>query len=175
MSTACVSHKIFMILYYRILKKKHRCYVPKEEIILNGITSFTKSNTIPIVGLGNPMITGTPFDEKVIKPSWLVFDNAIPCWLEKPKEDYVCFSQFTDKIRVFDGDVSYDIVEQLNYQLLEGLDEQEVFETGKNLEKLYIEYWASMMPLPEYINSRPYLNSEVFIFEPILPKYLRAK
>lgn len=164
-----------MLLYYRILSEEHRCYVSKEEILLNGITFTTKSNTVPKVGLGNPIIEGAPYDKDIERPYWLDFNKAIPCWIEKPRGDYVYFSRFTDKIRVFDGDISYDIVEQINCELLDGFDEQEIFETGKSLKDLYNNYWKSMMLLDIYIEERPYLNPEVFIFEAIPSSCLKSK
>jgi hypothetical protein len=152
----------------------HKYYVSKEEIMSVGLTAKTKSNLGPSVGLGNPMFKDTPYANLVDKPIWLKFENAIPCWLEKPKGDYVCFPDFTDKIMVFNEEISYQIVQQEYYELLEGDEEQYAFYTGRNLKELYSEYWGSMMTLEDYLKHKPYPESEVLIFEDIPPKYLHA-
>lgn len=156
-----------MFLYHAILPEDHDHHVSIEEIMDRGINYTTKSNNW--YGNGGEIKSQIADMLKPLNaPIWVNFQKAIGVNLEphKPKSFY--FPIFTDKILVFDGNITMNIYDQSFYEdnkftFEEALD----FDTGESLEHWIKLYWNSMMTLEEYLLKKPYLKPEVLVFESI--------
>ncbi|EGG35827.1 hypothetical protein HMPREF9412_0090 [Paenibacillus sp. HGF5] len=75
---------------------------------------------------------------------------------------------FTDRILVFDGDISLSIYDQAFYEDLKDTDEEALnFDTGESIEHWINLYWGSLMTLEEYNETKPYSKPEVLVFDSI--------
>ncbi|MBY0086118.1 MULTISPECIES: DNA polymerase III [Brevibacillus] len=156
-----------MFLYHAILPEDHDHHVSIEEIMSRGINYSTKSNNW--YGNGGEIKSQIADKLKPLNaPIWVNFQTAIGVNLEphKPKSFY--FPVFTEKILVFDGNITMNIYDQSFYEdnkftFEEALD----FDTGESLEHWINLYWNSMMTLEEYLLKKPYLKPEVLVFESI--------
>lgn len=84
-----------------------------------------------------------------------------------------CFPIFTDKIFVFDSEISLSIYDQAFYEDMKVFDEEALnFDTGEAIENWIEQYWKSMIPLKDYLRERPYPKPEVLIFEPVPKKII---
>jgi hypothetical protein len=95
-------------------------------------------------------------------PTWLDFKVAFGADLEPYEKPYYRFPMFSDKILVFNFDLSSDLFAYLedlydggNGHFVEGLPSK---------EELMKEYWRSMIPLSEYLEHKPFNKPEVYIF-----------
>lgn len=103
-------------------------------------------------------------------PEWVDFDVAFRADLEAFEKPCYRFPMFSEKILVFNHDLSSDLfayIEDLSDggrgRFVEGLP------TKEDLMKLY---WASRNTLDEYLKNKPYNNPEVYIFEPVPAKLI---
>ncbi|UTR16754.1 DNA polymerase III [Salipaludibacillus sp. LMS25] len=155
------------LLYHAYLPENHDHHVSLEEIMSDGIKSSTKSNNrYSNGGIVNFEITDLLRPSNT--PDWLNFKEAIGVDITNRFSNSFCFPIFTDKILIFDGDISLSVYDQAfydenKYTFEEALD----FDTGETIEYWIKLYWKSMMTLEEYLIKRPYPKSEVLIFEPV--------
>ncbi|WP_369683863.1 DNA polymerase III [Salipaludibacillus sp. LMS25] len=155
------------MLYHAFLPEKHQHYVPFKEIMEHGIKSTTHSNYV--YGNGGSIDLETTEKLKPIKaPDWIDFTKTVRADIANQFSKSFCFPVFTDKILIFDGDISLSVYDQAfydenKYTFEEALD----FDTGETIEHWIKLYWDSMMTLEEYLIKRPYPKSEVLIFEPV--------
>lgn len=154
-------------LYHILLPENHQCYVSVEEIKENGIDAATKSNNwYTCGGKVNLVITNNlkPFGV----PNWVDFSKAIITDTIQIHTESFYFPVFTDKILVFNGEISSLIYDQAFYDDNKYMfEEASGFDTGKNIDQLIKEYWYSMNTLEKYILNKPYGKPEIIIFEPI--------
>jgi hypothetical protein len=154
-------------LYHALLPENNDHYVPLEEILNNGISYLTKSN----LRYGNGGKVKQDITNKlkpVDLPMWVDFDKAIGVDLNNRFSTSVCFPVFTDKILLFDGEISSLIYDQAfyddnKYTFEEALD----FDTGEDIEHWIDKYWKSMVSLGQYIENKPFEKPEVLIFESV--------
>jgi hypothetical protein len=162
------------LLYHAFLPVNHEHYVSLEEIMSNGITCFTKSNNR--YGNGGKVkyeITERFRPEKT--PNWVDFKKGIGVDIHNRFSKSFCFPLFTDKILVFDGEISLLIYDQAFYAdnkftFEEALD----FDTGESIEYWIMEYWNSMMTLEEYLNKVPYQKPEILVFDSIPKEIIKV-
>ncbi|KQN97051.1 hypothetical protein [Paenibacillus sp. Leaf72] len=154
-------------LYHAVLPEDHDHHVSIEEIMKEGISFSTQSNNwYGNGGEVKPLITDKVRPLKA--PMWANFKKASGANLEPhvPKSFY--FPIFTDKILVFDGNITMNIYDQAFYEenkftFEEALD----FDTGETLEYWIKRYWDSMMTLEEYFSKKTYTKPEVLVFESV--------
>ena len=159
------------LLYHAYLPEDHQHFVSKEQVVQNGIQSTTKSNHRYGNG-GRVKMEITDCLRPSHIPAWVDFREAIGVDLTNRFSRSFCFPVFTDKILVFDGDISLSIYDQAFYEDLKDFDEETLnFDTGENIEHWIALYWESMMTLNEYFSQKPYRKPEVLVFDPI-PKEL---
>ncbi|MGE6574288.1 DNA polymerase III [Paenibacillus xylanexedens] len=153
------------LLYHAYLPENHEYHVSLTQIMTEGITPLTKSNYWYSNG-GNVKKDIAKKLRPVNTPEWLDFNCAIGVDIEKKVSKTLCFPAFTDKIMVFDSELSMLIYDQAfyddnQYTFEEALD----FDTGDSMEDLIQKYWGSMVTLEEYINKVPYKNPEILLFQ----------
>ncbi|MFS0574798.1 DNA polymerase III [Sporosarcina sp. 179-K 3D1 HS] len=159
------------LLYHAYLPDDHPHFVSIEQVMQNGIRSTTTSNYRYSIG-GRVKVEITESLRPPHIPAWVDFREAIGVDLTNRFSKSFCFPAFTEKILVFDGDISLSIYDQAFYDDFKEFDEEALnFDTGEKVEHWNTLYWESMMPLDEYVLQKPYRKPEVLVFEPI-PKEL---
>lgn len=98
-------------------------------------------------------------------PKWFDFKAAFRVDLEPHEKPYFRFPVFSEKILVFNFDISSDLFAYLEDKydggrgrFVEGLPAREV---------LMKQYWESMHTLEDYFKHKPFNNPETYIFEPV--------
>lgn len=154
-------------LYHVILSNNHKHHVSVEKVLNEGISPLTESNYW--YGKGGGVQADLTEKLKPKKaPNWVDFKKAVGVELAPRGLKFFKISVFTDKILVFNKEYSDQIFNQVffednKYTFEEALD----FNTGESIEHWITLYWGSMMTLDEYKVSKPYLEPEVLVFEPI--------
>ncbi|EIT87439.1 hypothetical protein A374_00165 [Fictibacillus macauensis ZFHKF-1] len=155
------------LLYHAYLPKNHKEHVSLEEVMSGGIHYATKSNNIYTKG-GNIQFEVTELLRPSNTPDWLNFRQAIGVELTNSFSKSFYFPIFTDKIRVFNLDITYSIYDQAFYEDFKDFDEEALnFDTGETIEYWIKLYWKSMMTLEDYLIKKPYSKPEVLIFESV--------
>lgn len=103
-------------------------------------------------------------------PKWIDFKMAFGADLEEDEKPYYRFPVFSDKILVFNRDISSDLFAYMedmydggSGRFVEGLPSK---------EELMKNYWSSMNTLDEFLKSKPFNNPEVYIFEQVPAKLI---
>ncbi|MEC2076333.1 hypothetical protein [Metabacillus fastidiosus] len=103
-------------------------------------------------------------------PKWIDFNIAFGADLEPFEKPCLRFPIFSDKILVFNRDISTDLFGYMEDQ----------YDGGKGyytvglppIEDLIVQYWESMTTLDEYFKHNPYNDPEVLIFETVPGKLI---
>ncbi|MGO4789002.1 DNA polymerase III [Paenibacillus sp. 2KB_20] len=155
------------LLYHAYLSEGHEHYVSMQEIMSVGINFMTKSNNRYSNG-GRVKLEITERFRPLNTPDWVNFKEAIGVDLVSRFTKSFCFPVFTDRILVFDGDISLSIYDQAFYEDLKDTDEEALnFDTGESIEHWINLYWGSLMTLEQYNATKPYSKPEVLVFESI--------
>lgn len=103
-------------------------------------------------------------------PKWIDFKVAFGADLEPYEKPYYRFPVFSDKILVFNFDISSELFAYLEDKydggsgfLVEGLPSK---------EELMKQYWKSMMTLSDYLKHKPFNKPELYIFEQVPAKLI---
>lgn len=161
-------------MYHAYLPENHEHFISEEQVMQEGIQFSTKSNNRYSNG-GRVKIEKTeslrPFDA----PDWVNFKEAIGVDISNRFSKSFCFPVFTNKILVFDGEVSLSIYDQAFYDDFKDFDEEALnFDTGESIEHWIKLYWDSMVTLQEYLLKRSYPKPEVLVFESIPKEIIRV-
>jgi len=98
------------------------------------------------------------------------FNIAFGAELKQPAESHLRFPMFSDKILVFNKDISSDLFAYKEDQYDGG---KGCFTVGlPSKEDLIKQYWESMNTLDEYLKHKPYKNPEILIFETVPGKLI---
>lgn len=155
------------LLYHAYLPEEHPHHVSLEEVMSSGIKYSTKSNYYYGNG-GEVKLEITKRFKPFNTPDRVNFKEAVSVDLTNRLSKSFCFPIFTDKILVFDGDISLPIYDQAFYEDLKDFDEEALnFDTGETIEHWIKLYWKSMMTLEDYLIKKPYSKPEVLIFESV--------
>ncbi|OZM58753.1 DNA polymerase III [Lottiidibacillus patelloidae] len=162
-----------IMLYHSYLPESHEFHVPLEEILTFGIKSNTKSNNRYSNG-GKVKIEITEKLKPKEAPDWIDFRKAVGADLTNRFSKSFCFPLFTNKVLVFNGEVSINIYDQAFYEDLKDTDEEVLnFDTGRSIEHWIKEYWESMVTLEQYFQEKPYSKPEILIFEDVPEQIIR--
>jgi len=165
---------VSLFLYHAYLQENHEHFVSAEQVMIEGIMFSTKSNNRYSNG-GRVKIEKTESLRPLSTPDWVNFKEAIGVDISNRFSKSFCFPVFTNKILVFDGEVSLSIYDQAFYDDFKDFDEEALnCDTGESIEYWIKLYWASMMSLQEYLLERPYPKAEVLIFESIPKEIIRV-
>ncbi len=100
-------------------------------------------------------------------PKWIDFKVAFKADLEAYEKPYYRFPVFSDKILVFNRDISSEL---FAYKYDGGRGR--FFEGLPSKEDLMKHYWASMNTLNEFLKNKPFNNPELYIFEQVPAKLI---
>lgn len=155
------------MLYHAILPENHEHHVSIDEVLKSGISHLTKSNYWYGNG-GEVKLHLTNQHRPSGIPLWVDFKKAVGINLHPHKPRSFCFPVFTDRILIFDSDITMSIYDQAFYEDLKDTDEEALnFDTGESLEHWVKLYWDSLMTLDEYKAKKPYPKPEVLVFESV--------
>lgn len=155
------------LLYHAYFPESHEFHVSQQEVMNSGIKYSTKSNHRYSNG-GRVKLEITENLRPSDIPKWVNFKEAIGADIINRFTESFCFPIFTDKILVFDSEISLSIYDQAFYEDMKEFDEEALnFDTGETIEYWIEQYWKSMIPLKDYLRERPYPEPEVLIFEPV--------
>lgn len=105
--------------------------------------------------------------------SWINFKYAFGAELIPPSKPYLKFPLFTDKVLVFNQDLSSDLFAYIEDQYMEQETGGGYFTVGlPTKEELVKLYWESMLSIDEYLTSKPYANAEILIFKSVSPELI---
>ncbi len=156
-----------IMLYHAFLPENHQHHVPFKDIMEDGIKSTTQSNHVYGNG-GSIHLEITERFRPVGAADWIDFKNTVRANITNRFSKSFCFPVFTNKIKVFNSEISLNIYDQAFYEDLKYTDEEALnFDTGKSLEYWIKEYWQSMVSLEQYIEKKPYKEPEILIFEDV--------
>ncbi len=162
------------ILYHAILPANHEHHVSIQNVMSNGINFLTKSNNWYGNG-GGVELQITEMTRPRNVPTWVDFKMTVGVDLAPHIPRTFFFPIFTDKILIFDGDISMSISDQAFYENNKyTFDEALDFDTGKSIEYWIKKYWDSMMTLEEYSNKLQYQRPEILVFESIPKEIIRV-
>jgi hypothetical protein len=165
-------------LYHVIFEEGHPFYISPDEVLKKGVLPETKSNYFYTNG-GEGNLELIEKFRPLSTPVWVDFPKAIGAHLVPHFPKQFAFPVFTEKILVFDGQISSMIYDQDNFEqykqagMLHKAKEEGVFDTGISLDRLVQKYWASMMALDEYLDNEKYEYLEILIFEPVPKEIIR--
>ncbi|KRV46074.1 hypothetical protein [Bacillus sp. TH007] len=155
------------LLYHAYFPESHKFHVSWQEVMNSGIKYSTKSNHRYSNG-GRVKLEITENLRPSNIPKWINFKEAIGADIINLFTESFCFPIYTDKIFVFDSEISLSIYDQAFYEDMKEFDEEALnFDTGETIEYWIGQYWKSMIPLKDYLRKRPYPKSEILIFEPV--------
>ena len=98
-------------------------------------------------------------------PKWIDFKIAFGADLEQYEKPYLRFPVHSEKILVFNLDISSDLFAYIEDKYDGG---RGYFTEGlPSKEDLMKQYWESMNTLDDYLKYKPYKNPEILIFEPV--------
>lgn len=159
--------KMKKMLYHAYLPSYHEYHVSIQEILSNGLNHTLKSNNRYSNG-GRVKLDLAEQLKPLNVPDWVDFKKAIGADMAIRFKKTFCFPEFTDKILVFNSEISLSIYDQAFYEDLKDTDEEALdFDTGRPLEYWIKLYWSSLMNLNEYREKRTYPKPEVLIFESV--------
>ncbi|MBB4825040.1 hypothetical protein HNO89_002266 [Sporosarcina luteola] len=101
-------------------------------------------------------------------PEWLDFAIAFGAELTPRETSYLKFPVLTDKIAVFNREISSDLFAYVEDEYMEAETGGGYFTKGlPSKEELIRAYWNSRMSLTDYLQTTPYKQAEILIFETI--------
>lgn len=103
-------------------------------------------------------------------PKWIDFKVAFRADLEVYETPYYRFPVFSDKILIFNREISSDLFAY----------KEDIYDGGKgrfveglpSKEDLMKNYWASINTLEEFLKNKPFNNPELYIFEQVPAKLI---
>ncbi|ATP40401.1 hypothetical protein CSE16_10265 [Solibacillus sp. R5-41] len=108
--------------------------------------------------------------------SWVDFNNAFGAQLGQPEQPYLTFPLTTNKILVFNRDLSSDLFAYIEDQYMKQETGGGYFTVGlPSKEELVMQYWASMLILDDYLKMKPYKDAELLIFTTVPPELLEYR
>lgn len=157
-----------MFLYHRVIEDIDDLGIPPQRVLKDGLNHRTATRWYSRGANFFPELTERFKPEN--SPKWIDFKVAFGADLEPHEKPYYRFPMFSEKILVFNFDISSDLFAHLE-DLYDGARGNFV-EGLPSKEELMKEYWKSMIPLSEYLKLKPFNNPEVYIFEQVPAKLI---
>ncbi|WP_404356463.1 hypothetical protein LG291_23200 [Cytobacillus firmus] len=148
-----------MFLYHMVIHNNNGENISPQRVLKEGLNHKTATRWYSRGANFFPQLTKR--FRPVNLPKWIDFKVAFGADLEPYEIPYFRFPVSSDKILVFNFDISSDLLAHI--ELVEGLPSK---------EDLMKEYWESMTTLAEYLKHKPFNNPEVYIFEPVPPNLI---
>ncbi|WP_078552139.1 hypothetical protein [Bacillus alkalicellulosilyticus] len=163
-----------MYLYHSVIERDNGDFVNPQRVLDEGLNIQTETRWYTNGGSLYPEIT--EHYKPIHSPKWIDFKLAVGADLNAPPKPYYRFSVFSEKILVFNRDVSSDLFAYIEDEYMEAEAGKGYFTVGlPSKEELVKQYWESMFTVEDFIKYKPYNNPEVLIFETVPAKIIEYK
>ncbi|GAM12326.1 hypothetical protein [Mesobacillus selenatarsenatis] len=152
-----------MFLYHIIIEDIDDAGIPPQRVLKEGLNRSTATRWYSRGANFFPELTERFRPDK--SPKWIDFKVAFGADLEPYEKPYFRFPLFSEKILVFNFDISSDLFAFIEDEYDGGRGK--FVEGIPSKEELMKEYWKSMIPLSAYLKLKPFNNPEVYIFEQV--------
>ncbi|GIN84794.1 hypothetical protein J6TS2_11800 [Heyndrickxia sporothermodurans] len=157
-----------MFLYHMVIHNECEINISPQRVLKEGLNNKTATKWYSISGNLFPELTKR--FKPVNLPKWIDFKVAFGADLEEYEKPFYRFSVFSDKILVFNRDISSDLFAYIEDKYDGG---RGYFVDGlPSKEDLMKQYWKSMNTLDEYLKNKPFNNPELYIFEQVPAKLI---
>lgn len=157
-----------MFLYHMVIQNELGENISPQRVLKEGLNHRTATRWYSRGANFFPELTDRC--RPVNLPKWIDFKVAFGADLEPYEKPYYRFPVFSDKILVFNLDISSDLFAYIEDKydggrgyFVEGLPSK---------VDLMKQYWESMIPLSEYLKHKPFNNPELYIFEQVPAKLI---
>ncbi|MER2170390.1 MAG: hypothetical protein ABS938_07105 [Psychrobacillus psychrodurans] len=156
--------------YVRYQQDSHE-YINIEQVLKQGLNISTKTGSYTNGGRLFSKVTEKYRPLSV--PTWIDFGQAIGAEFTVPSKPYFKFPIFTNKIRIFNREISSDLFAYIEDDYMKDETGGGYFTQGlPSKENLVKQYWESMISVEDYLANRPYENAEILIFKTVPPEIL---
>ncbi|MCJ8007237.1 hypothetical protein ACFFF5_07000 [Lederbergia wuyishanensis] len=152
-----------MFLYHMVIHNDIDVNISSQTVLKKGLNHTTATKWYSNSGNLFPELTDRFRPENL--PKWIDFKVAFRADLEGYEKPYYRFPVFSDKILVFNFDISSDLFAYIE-DMYDG-GRGRFVEGVPSKEDLMKQYWASMNTLDEFLKNKPFDNPELYIFEPV--------
>ncbi|MFE7064542.1 hypothetical protein ACFVAD_20615 [Sutcliffiella sp. NPDC057660] len=157
-----------MFLYHMVIQNDSDINIDPQKVLAEGLNHRTATRWYTNSGNLFPELTES--FRPTNSPKWLDFKVAFGTDLEPYEKPHFRFPMFSDKILVFNRDISSDLFAYIEDKYDGG---RGYFVEGlASKEDLMKQYWESMNTLVEYLKNKPFNNPEIYIFEPVPAKLI---
>ncbi|WP_226669652.1 hypothetical protein [Metabacillus litoralis] len=157
-----------MFLYHMVIHNDFEVNISPQRVLQEGLSHKTATRWYSKINDLFPELIEIYRPENL--PKWVDFKNAFKADLEEYEKPFYRFPRLTDKILVFNGEITSDLFAYIEdiYDggrgyLVEGLPSK---------EDLIKQYWDSMNTLDEYLKNVPYNNPDIYIFDQVPAKLI---
>ncbi|HHY72159.1 MAG TPA: hypothetical protein GX497_02810 [Bacillus bacterium] len=153
-----------MYLYHMVIGEKDSdIYISPQNALNEGLSRRTATRWYGNGGNFFPELTDRFRPQRL--PKWIDFKNAVGADFEPPDKPYFRFPVFSERILVFNFDISSDLFAHI----------EDIYDGGKgrfveglpSKEDLIKQYWDSMTTIDEYLEHKPFKNPQIVIFETV--------
>ncbi|MDF9413195.1 hypothetical protein E1B06_16045 [Brevibacillus laterosporus] len=160
-----------MYLYHTVIEQDSDIHINPQNALNEGLNIRTVTRLYTNGGDLYPEITDR--FKSINSPKWIDFKIAFGAELVLPTKPYLRFPTFSDKILVFNQDISSDLFAYIEDEYMEEETGGGYFTEGlPSKEDLVSQYWESMLTIEEYLNYKPYKEPEILIFETVPAKLI---
>jgi hypothetical protein len=154
-----------------VLKQGSYAYISPQSALKEGLHIKTATRWYTNGGDLFPKITDGL--RPINSPEWIDFEIAFGAEFSEPTKPYLKFPIFSEKILVFNKDISNDLFSYIEDEYMEEETGGGYFTEGlPSKDDLVRQYWKSMLTVEEYSDSKPYKNPEILIFETVPAKLI---
>ncbi|PAD67532.1 hypothetical protein CHH83_18430 [Bacillus sp. 7586-K] len=159
-----------MYLYHAVIEQNSDIHISPQNSLDSGLSIRTATWRYTNGGDLFPEIT--ELLRPATSPKWLDFKIAFGAELVPSAKPYFRFPLFSDKIFVFNQELSDDLFAYVEDEYMKAETGGGYFTKGlPSKEELVKQYWESMMTVDGYLKEKPYKEPEILIFEQV-PKTL---
>ncbi|WEG15077.1 hypothetical protein PQ478_11030 [Alkalihalophilus pseudofirmus] len=157
-----------MFLYHNVIEDDNNLSISPQRVLKEGLNLKTATRWYSRGANCFPELTDR--FKPVNLPEWIDFKVAFGADLKPYQKPYFRFPVFSEKILVFNMDISSDLFAHI----------EDIYDGGRGYlvkglsskEDLIKEYWKSMNTLADYLKHKPYNNPEVYIFDQVPAKLI---
>ncbi|WP_077618268.1 hypothetical protein [Bacillus sinesaloumensis] len=157
-----------MFIYHKVIQNELEENISPQRVLKEGLNRRTATRWYSRGANFFPELTERL--RPVNLPKWIDFKVAFGADLEPFEKPYYRFPVFSDKMLVFNFDISSDLFAYI----------EDMYDGGRghfveglpSKEDLMKQYWESMNTLDEYMKNKPYKNPELYIFEQVPAKLI---
>ncbi|WP_339171482.1 hypothetical protein MKY51_09790 [Solibacillus sp. FSL R5-0691] len=157
-----------MFLYHMVIHRDFYENISPQTVLKEGLNHKTATKWYSNSANLFPDLTDR--FRPVNLPKWIDFKVAFGVDLEVDDCPHYRFPVFSEKILVFNRDISSDLFAYIE-DMYDG-GKGRIIEGLPSKEDLVKNYWSSMNTLADYLKNKPFNNPEVYIFEQVPAKLI---